>query len=194
MRPESSRPRPHGYRSPELFTRCCDNCRAAPRTPAQVADLEVMWLVDGLGDAPAPARYCRACQPRGEIGTWECDQCCDGAAAGRALGPPRRSVHRRSVRPVAPRDRMEQVWAALPGVRRPPPRPAPPTVRRLNESGRSASTRRGSLGGGRLEPGANTTVDAVEFLDQGLTPASSTGPARALARPGRPRTGRDERH
>ncbi len=73
-----SRRRPAGYQAPGQFTTVCAGCRRAPVTAAEVADLSTVWLLPGLGDVPAAARFCRACAPRGPIAEVACAACGDG--------------------------------------------------------------------------------------------------------------------
>lgn len=60
------------------LARRCSSCSREPRTRSDVADLEIVWLVDGGDGKPTPARFCRICRPRGLVEEVACEDCGDG--------------------------------------------------------------------------------------------------------------------
>ena len=69
---------PVTYTGSVALTRRCSSCSQEPKTRSDVADLEIVWLVAGNDGTPAPARFCRACRPRGPVEEVACPNCGDG--------------------------------------------------------------------------------------------------------------------
>ena len=78
---EMSEPRqamPVAYAGSGALERRCSSCSGKPRTRSDVADLEIVWLVDVGEGKPAAARFCRTCRPRGRVEEVACEDCGDG--------------------------------------------------------------------------------------------------------------------
>lgn len=70
--------RPAADVGPGPLARRCSSCSGEPHTRSDVADLDIVWLVEGDDGKPTPARFCRRCRPRGLVEEVACEDCGDG--------------------------------------------------------------------------------------------------------------------